>query len=71
MANTHTESNITSLMMTGIYNQSRKIIKEHVNANENDVIILDGFGMTSVMNKLQRLLGLRVPEQWKDSIKYI
>src|SRR3954463_923254 len=50
MANTHTESNITSLMMTGIYNQSRKIIKEHVNANKNDVIILDGFGMTSVMN---------------------
>ncbi|SDN74268.1 aminotransferase class V-fold PLP-dependent enzyme [Bacillus sp. OK048] len=69
MANTHTESNITSLMMTGIYNQSRKIIKDHVNASEDDAIILDGFGMTSVMNKLQRLLGLRVPEQWKDSIK--
>lgn len=69
MANTHTESNITSLMMTGIYNQSRKIIKEHVNADENDALILDGFGMTSVMNKLQRLLGLRVPEQWRDSMK--
>jgi selenocysteine lyase/cysteine desulfurase len=69
MANTHTESNITSLMMTGIYNQSRKIIKEHVNANENDAVILDGFGMTSVMNKLQRIMGIRVPEQWKDSIK--
>jgi selenocysteine lyase/cysteine desulfurase len=69
MANTHTESNITSLMMTGIYNQSRKIIKEHVNADENDAIILDGFGMTSVMNKLQRMLGMRVPEQWKDQIK--
>ncbi|MEH7247591.1 aminotransferase class V-fold PLP-dependent enzyme [Neobacillus niacini] len=69
MANTHTESNITSLMMTGIYNQARKIIKEHVNANDNDALILDGFGMTSVMNKLQRLLGLRVPEQWKDNIR--
>lgn len=69
MANTHTESNITSLMMTGIYNQSRKIIKDHVNANEDDAIILDGFGMTSVMNKLQRVLGLRVPEQWKDTVK--
>jgi selenocysteine lyase/cysteine desulfurase len=56
-------------MMTGIYNQSRKIIKEHVNANENDVVILDGFGMTSVMNKLQRIMGIRVPEQWKESIK--
>ena len=69
MANTHTESNITSLMMTGIYNQSRKIIKEHVNADENDVLILDGFGMTSVMNKFQRILGIRVPEQWKDHIR--
>jgi selenocysteine lyase/cysteine desulfurase len=69
MANTHTESNITSLMMTGIYNQSKKIIKEHVKAGEHDVVILDGFGMTSVMNKLQRILGIRVPEQWKDRIK--
>ncbi|WHX98822.1 aminotransferase class V-fold PLP-dependent enzyme [Neobacillus sp. DY30] len=68
MANTHTESNITSLMMTGIYNQSRRIIKEHVNADENDALILDGFGMTSVMNKLQRLLGIRIPDQWKDKI---
>ena len=55
MANTHTESNMTSLMMTGIYNQSRKIIKDHVNADEHDAVILDGFGMTSVMNKLQRI----------------
>jgi selenocysteine lyase/cysteine desulfurase len=69
MANTHTESNMTSLMMTGIYNQSRKIIKEHVNADLSDAVILDGFGMTSVMNKLQRILGLRVPEQWKDRIQ--
>ena len=66
MANTHTESNITSLMMTGIYKQSKKIIKDHVNANEEDVVLLDGFGMTSVMNKLQRILGVRVPEKWKD-----
>lgn len=68
MANTHTESNVTSQMMTGIYHQARKIIKEHVNANEQDALILDGFGMTSVMNKFQRILGLRVPEQWKEQI---
>jgi len=68
MANTHTESNITSLMMTGIYNQSKQIIKEHVNADEHDALILDGFGMTSVMNKFQRLLGIRVHEQWKSRL---
>nr|WP_263326195.1 aminotransferase class V-fold PLP-dependent enzyme [Neobacillus sp. Marseille-Q6967] len=69
MANTHTESNITSQRMTGLYKQARKIIKQHVHADENDVLILDGFGMTSVMNKLQRILGLRVPETWKNKIK--
>jgi selenocysteine lyase/cysteine desulfurase len=69
MANTHTESNITSLMMTGIYKQSKKIIKDHVNGDEHDVVLLDGFGMTSVMNKLQRILGVRVPEQWKDKVQ--
>jgi selenocysteine lyase/cysteine desulfurase len=69
MANTHTESNITSLMMTGIYKQSKKIIKEHVNADKHDVVILDGFGMTSVMNKFQRMLGIRIPEKIKPYIK--
>ena len=69
MANTHTESNITSLMMTGLYKQSKKIIKEHVNADKHDVIILDGFGMTSVVNKLQRILGLRVPEIWRNHLQ--
>ena len=69
MANTHTESNITSLMMTGLYKQSKKIIKEHVHADKHDVIILDGFGMTSVVNKLQRILGLRVPEMWRNHLR--
>ena len=65
MANTHTESNITSLMMTGIYKQSKVIIKQHVNADEHDAVILDGFGMTAVINKFQRILGIRIPENLK------
>ncbi len=68
MANTHTESNITSLMMTGIYKQSKKIIKEHVNADFHDTVILDGFGMTAVINKFQRMLGIRVHEQWRNRL---
>ncbi|WP_338472633.1 aminotransferase class V-fold PLP-dependent enzyme [Niallia sp. XMNu-256] len=69
MANTHTESNITSLMMTGLYKQSKNMIKEHVHADQHDVVILDGFGMTSVVNKLQRILGLRVPEVWRNRLQ--
>lgn len=63
IANTHSESSDTGMIMTNIYKQSHQIIKKHVNANDSDIIITDGHGMTSVVNKLQRILGMRVPEQ--------
>ncbi len=62
VANTHTETTLTGTRMTKAYHQAQKIIKRHVNANEDDVIISAGFGMTAVINKLQRIMGLRVPE---------
>ncbi|MGM0837047.1 MAG: aminotransferase class V-fold PLP-dependent enzyme [Bacillota bacterium] len=68
MANTHTESNTTSSFMTAAYKKARTIIKQHVHASEEDVLIMDGFGMTSVMNKFQRILGLRGPETWKAKV---
>jgi selenocysteine lyase/cysteine desulfurase len=63
IGNTHSESSETGVTMTHAYHKAHKIIKEHVNADENDVIITTGSGMTGVVNKLQRLLGLKVPEQ--------
>jgi len=45
--------------MTLSYHLAHKIIKEHVHAGANDVIITSGFGMTSVVNKLQRILELK------------
>lgn len=68
MANTHTESNTTGSFMTVAYKKAKRIIKEHVHADEHDVLIFDGFGMTSVINKLQRLLGWRLPEQWNNKV---
>lgn len=69
VANTHTESNITGSTMTKAYNHAHELIKRHVNAGPNsDVIITYGFGMTGVVNKLQRMLGLRVPEKYKERI---
>ena len=65
VANTHSESSDTGLIMTNIYKQSHRIIKTHVNANADDIIVTNGSGMTSVVNKLQRILGVRVPEQAK------
>jgi selenocysteine lyase/cysteine desulfurase len=66
VANTHTETTISGTAMTMAYHQARNIIKKHVNANENDVLITDGTGMTGVVNKFQRILGLRIPENLKE-----
>lgn len=63
VGNTHSESSITGGLMTESYNTAKQIIKNHVNANTDDVIITAGFGMTTVINKLQRILGLKLPEQ--------
>lgn len=62
VANTHTETTITGTRMTTAYHQAQKIIKQHVNAGPSDVLMLAGYGMTAVINKLQRILGLRLPE---------
>ncbi len=60
VANTHTEASETGTMMTNAYHLAQKLIKEHVNAGPNDVIITAGSGMTTVINKFQRMLGLRI-----------
>jgi selenocysteine lyase/cysteine desulfurase len=59
VANTHTETTESGIMMTKAYHKAHQIIKQHVGANHEDVIITAGFGMTSVINKMQRILGLR------------
>lgn len=65
VANTHTETTVTGTTMTKAYHEARHIIKNHVNANADDVLITDGTGMTGVVNKLHRILGLRIPENLK------
>lgn len=63
VANTHSESSTTGTTMTHAYQEAHAIIKRHVNAGPDDVIITAGSGMTTVVNKLIRMLGLRLPEQ--------
>lgn len=69
IANTHTETNLTGSTMTNAYHDAQKVIKAHVNANSNDALICAGSGMTTVVNKLQRMLGLRVPEQFQEQVQ--
>ncbi len=63
VGNTHSETSFTGKLMTRSYHLAHSIIKKHCNANDNDVIINAGFGMTAVVNKFQRILGLKVCEQ--------
>jgi len=68
VANTHTETTISGTAMTMAYHEAKHIIKRHVNANDNDVLINTGTGMTGVVNKFQRILGLKIPENLKDFV---
>ena len=62
VANTHTETTVSGTAMTKAYHKAKHIIKEHVNCNTDDVLIVSGTGMTGVVNKFQRILGLKLPE---------
>lgn len=66
VANTHTETSVTGTAMTMAYHEAKSIIKKHVNASDNDVLINTGTGMTGVVNKFQRILGLKIPENIKE-----
>ncbi len=66
VGNTHSESSVTGTTMTNAYHHAHQVIKKHCNAGPDDVIITAGSGMTALINKFQRILGLKVPEQLKD-----
>lgn len=65
VANTHTETNLTGSLMTCAYHEAKHIIKRHVHAATDDVLLSVGSGMTGAINKWQRILGLRIPEQYR------
>lgn len=68
VANTHTETNETGTVITNSYYQAKKIIKNHVNANNNDVLINAGRGMTGAVHKFIRILGLKYHGKYFKSI---
>lgn len=68
VGNTHTETSTTGTAMTKAYHEAKKIIKNHVNAQESDVLISSNSGMTGVINKFQRILGLKLHERFASMI---
>jgi selenocysteine lyase/cysteine desulfurase len=69
VGNTHTETTVTGTLMSKAYEAAKVIVKKHVNADSNDALLFCGSGMTGAVNKLQRILGLRIPERIADYTK--
>ena len=59
VGNTHTETSETGKLMTLAYRQAHQKIKQHVNADPDDVILTTGYGMTGAVVKFQRILGFK------------
>lgn len=68
VGNTHTDTTVTGSTMTKAYHRAKEIIKAHVNARKDDILISSNAGMTGVINKFQRILGLKVHEKYVNSV---
>jgi selenocysteine lyase/cysteine desulfurase len=68
VGNTHSESTCTGTTMTHAYHEAIHIIKKHVNADAKDALISCGSGMTAAVNKLQRILGLKIHERYQKHV---
>jgi selenocysteine lyase/cysteine desulfurase len=66
VGNTHTETTVTGTAMTKAYHKAKELIKDEVRARDEDVLIFCGSGMTGAINKMQRILGLKVPDRIRD-----
>src|SRR5207248_2084185 len=60
--NTHTHTTVTGATTSKAYEAARVAIRNHVGADKDDILIFCGSGMTAAVNKLQRIMGLRIPD---------
>lgn len=63
MANTHSFSSQSGKLTTYAYRHARKLIRAHVGAGEEDVLVTTGTGMTAALSKLIRVMGLEQQEE--------
>jgi selenocysteine lyase/cysteine desulfurase len=68
VGNTHSESSVTGGLMTHAYHHAHEIIKRHVHADADDVLLFVGAGMTAAINKFQRILGVKIPEKYRNAV---
>ncbi|MEV4533766.1 aminotransferase class V-fold PLP-dependent enzyme [Asanoa sp. NPDC049518] len=66
-ANTHTESSGTGRQTTRLREDARAIIREAVGGDADTVVIFAGSGATGAIDKLVRILGIRLPAELDDA----
>ncbi|TAK31071.1 MAG: aminotransferase class V-fold PLP-dependent enzyme [Saprospiraceae bacterium] len=69
VGNTHTETTVTGSCMTKAYQQAKLLIKRHVGAKDYHVLISSNSGMTGVVNKFQRILGMKIHERFQSKLQ--
>lgn len=67
-ANTHTESSGTGRQTTRFREDARAIIRRCVGASDDHAVLFTGSGSTGAIDRMVRVLGLRIPEQWADRV---
>ncbi len=65
-ANTHTESSGTGLQTTRLREDAREIIRTAVGGDDHTIEIFTGSGTTGAVDKMIRILGIRVPAELDD-----
>jgi selenocysteine lyase/cysteine desulfurase len=66
-ANTHTESSGTGLQTTRLREDARQIIRDSVGGDDQTAVIFAGSGTTGAIDKLIRILGIRLPAELDDT----
>ncbi len=69
-ANTHTESSGTGLQTTRLREDARQIIRDAVGGDEQTIVIFSGSGTTGAIDKMIRILGIRIPAELDDAYKF-
>ncbi|MBI5508877.1 MAG: aminotransferase class V-fold PLP-dependent enzyme [Deltaproteobacteria bacterium] len=66
-ANTHTESSGTGLQTTRLREDARRIIRDSLGGDDTTIVLFCGSGATAAIDKVVRILGLRLPCQLEDA----
>src|SRR5467141_729288 len=60
-ANTHTESSGTGLQTSRLREDARRIVRDALGGDDDTLVLFCGSGSTGAIDKLIRILGLRIP----------